>query len=52
MLELFDRSGLDLGIEVMKRLGAIRHTRCLALLGMDQPSKLAERCNNSSGRTY
>ena len=43
MLELFDRSGLDLGIEVMKRLGAIRHTRCLALLGMlDQPSKLAE----------
>ena len=41
MLELFDRSGIDLGLDVMNRLGAIRHTRCLALLGiLDRPSRL------------
>ena len=41
MLELFDRSSLDLGIEAMTGLGKIRHTRCLALLGiLDRSSRL------------
>ena len=41
MLDLFDRSGIDLGSETMKRLCTIRHTRCLAILGiLDRPSKL------------
>ena len=41
MLELFGRSNLDLGSSVMSRLEAIRHTRCLAILGiLDRPSRL------------
>lgn len=41
MLELFERSEIDLGTETMARLRAIRHTRCLAILGiLDRPSKL------------
>ncbi len=41
MLELFERSNLDLGSSVMTRLEAIRHTRCLAILGiLDRPSRL------------
>jgi renalase len=41
MLELFDRSSLDLGIEAMNGLRKIRHTRCLALLGiLDRSSQL------------
>ena len=41
MLELFDRSSLDLGIEAMTGLRKIRHTRCLALLGiLDRSSRL------------
>ena len=41
MLELFDRSSLDLGIEAMTGLRKIRHTCCLALLGiLDRSSRL------------
>jgi len=41
MLELFDRSSLELGIEAMTGLRKIRHTRCLALLGiLNRPSNL------------
>jgi predicted NAD/FAD-dependent oxidoreductase len=41
MLELFDRSGVELGAASMDRLKSIRHTRCLAILGiLDRPSKL------------
>jgi renalase len=41
MIELFERSNLDLGSSVMTRLEAIRHTRCLAILGiLDRPSRL------------
>ena len=41
MLELFDRSRVKLGAESMGRLEAIRHTRCLAILGiLDRPSRL------------
>lgn len=41
MLELFERSNLDLGSSAMSRLEAIRHTRCLAILGiLDGPSRL------------
>lgn len=41
MLELLNRSSLDLGKEAMSGLGKIRHTRCLALLGiLDRPSRL------------
>jgi renalase len=41
MLELFERSDLDLGSSVMTSLEAIRHTRCLAILGiLDRPSRL------------
>ena len=42
MLELLDRSSLDLGAETMSGLRKIRHTRCLAVLGiLDRPSTLA-----------
>ena len=41
LLDLFDRSDYQLDSETMERLGAIRHTRCLAVLGiLDQPSSL------------
>jgi len=41
MLELFERSNLDLGTDAMTGLRKIRHTRCLALLGiLDRPSRL------------
>ena len=41
MLELFDRSRVELGAESMDRLEAIRHTQCLAILGiLDRPSRL------------
>ena len=41
MLEFLNRSSLDLGKEAMSGLGKIRHTRCLALLGiLDRPSRL------------
>ena len=41
MLELLDRSSLDLGIEAMTGLRNTRHTRCLALLGiLDRSSRL------------
>ena len=41
MLDLFDRSDIDLGKETMARLHTIRHTRCLAILGLlDRPSNL------------
>ena len=41
MLELFDRSRVELGAESMGRLEAIRHTQCLAILGiLDRPSRL------------
>ena len=40
MLDLFERSKID-GGETMSRLQAIRHTRCLAILGiLDRPSRL------------
>lgn len=42
MLQLFERSEIDLGRETTSRLRAIRHTRCLAILGiLGRPSKLA-----------
>ena len=42
MLELFERSNLDLGADAMTGLRKIRHTRCLALLGiLDRSSRLA-----------
>ncbi|MDG1173904.1 MAG: hypothetical protein P8M67_06380, partial [Opitutales bacterium] len=41
MLELFDRSSVNLGNEPMNRLEAIRYTQCLAILGiLDRPSRL------------
>lgn len=41
MLELFERSNLDLGAGTMAGLRKIRHSRCLALLGiLDRPSDL------------
>jgi len=41
MLELFERSNLDLGADAMTGLRKIRHTRCLALLGiLDRSSRL------------
>jgi renalase len=41
MLELFGRSRLNLGGETMNRLETIRHTSCLAILGiLDRPSRL------------
>ena len=41
MLDLFDRSDICLGLDVMNRLHAIRHTQCLAILGiLDRPSRL------------
>ena len=41
MLDLFERSKIDLGGETMSRLQAICHTRCLAILGiLDRPSRL------------
>jgi len=41
MLELFERSNLDLGTDAMTGLRKIRHTRCLALIGiLDRPSRL------------
>ena len=41
MLELFERSRIDLGIMPMNRLQSIRHTHCLAILGLlDRPSRL------------
>ena len=41
MIELLERSNLDLGSSAMSRLEAIRHTRCLAILGiLDGPSQL------------
>ncbi|MEC8866938.1 MAG: FAD-dependent oxidoreductase [Verrucomicrobiota bacterium] len=42
MLDLFDRSSLALDHETMERLRSIRHTRCLALLGlMEDKSSLS-----------
>jgi len=41
MLELFERSNFDLGADAMTGLRKIRHTRCLALLGiLDRSSRL------------
>ena len=41
MLELFERSEIDLWPETMSRLQSIRHTKCLAILGiLDRSSKL------------
>lgn len=41
MRDLFFRSEIDLGKETMSKLKAIRHTRCLAILGiLDRPSEL------------
>lgn len=41
MLELFDRSSVNLGNEPMNRLEAIRYTQCIAILGiLDRPSRL------------
>lgn len=43
MLDLFERSMIDLGGETSSRLQAIRHTRCLAILGiLDRPSRLTQ----------
>ena len=42
ILELFERSDYQLDPDTMKRLSAIRHTRCLAVLGiLDQKSSLS-----------
>ncbi len=42
ILELFERSHLELESKVMDQLEAVRYTRCIALLGiMNQPSGLA-----------
>lgn len=41
MLDLFSRSGVDLGTVTMNRLQEIRHTKCLAILGiLDRSSSL------------
>jgi renalase len=41
MLDLFERSKIDLEQETMSRLKSIRHTQCLAILGiLDRSSKL------------
>ena len=41
MLQLFERSEIDLEPETMSRLRSIRHTQCLAILGiLDRSSKL------------
>jgi len=43
MLQLFERSEIDLGPETMSRLQSIRHTQCLAILGiLDRSSKIAQ----------
>ena len=43
MLQLFERSEIDLEPETMSRLQSIRHTQCLAILGiLDRSSKLAQ----------
>ncbi len=43
MLDLFNRSGIDLEPTCMQRLRAIRHSKCLALLGLlEGASKLPE----------
>jgi len=41
MLDLLKRSGVDLGTDTMNRLQEIRHTKCLAVLGiLDRSSSL------------